>query len=421
MGRAPKGEPPSDLDAMANKLAEPRPGYTTLKYTARTITPYIGGSAVLGETSPTARPSAVANSIRRWWRICQADKYATAHELWKAESDLWGSAEKVGRVTVVTKSKEGSEASIGVKRKINRETGKLVVDRLDPFPTLPPYAVFPWAVEKVLAVNNNAIPIRTDLEFSIEIICPKETECEIVEAVKTYNLFGGYGQRTNRGLGSLRIQDANKNDLALPGHHRRGRSGFTGTPAQIFKKPANSENQAWKTAVGVYRNFRQAPGYARDGNPGDRIPGKSLYPEADMARKVSGRVDHSVLVDYDAYPRADLGLPIILHFIADGEPPDMTIEGASDGHRRFESPVITKATYIGGQLFSMVALLDSPHVWESGNTARIKSKYTTEPILNDQLNVPQDTLNKIDPLDGNAARDAMEHYLTANGWNSEAL
>jgi len=105
---------------------------------------------------------------------------------------------------------------------------------------------------------------------------------------------------------------------------------------------------AWKTVIGLLREFRQGVGVAR--NPGRQAnrPGRSRYPEPETIRRVTnarprqhGRLAH---IPNDAFPRAEFGLPILYHFQGQGEPPDTVLYPLVNGtsRERMASPLILK-------------------------------------------------------------------------------
>lgn len=397
---------------------------------------------MLGETSPTARPSEVANSIRRWWRICQADKYVTAHELWKAESELWGSAENAGRVTVFTKSREGEPSLIDPKTKWSKRAQEFVLDRLDPFPTLPPYAVFPWALPDSSGEEVKPIPTYRDLTFCISITCPIEDEPEIEEAMRAYNLLGGYGQRTNRGFGSLNIRDATGQELEFPhAHPRCDESMGLGIPKTIYifcQKGNWNTDIALRRAVSVYATFNQGRNVGREQGKrekGRTHPGQSRFSEADTIRRMTGASDHdSNRISVNGFPRADLGLPRKFAFPEKQKwPPTVTLQGSRNGHSRFESPIITKVFITGSKreknlkVYALIAIMDAPHVWEDGNMveARIRRKNGRDGVRDierTQLEMCRADLENVPALEGVGARKEFENYLNRlDGWTGAEL
>jgi CRISPR/Cas system CMR-associated protein Cmr1 (group 7 of RAMP superfamily) len=125
--------------------------------------------------------------------------------------------------------------------------------------------------------------------------------------------------------------------------------------------------QAWRQALKVLQSFRQIDHGRVDYNS------QSKWPETDAIRRAvtGGPWQHTArpaMPDY--YPRADLGLPIVMHFIvkngyARPEPSDRRIEG-EEGRSRMASPIITKALPVDAtQSVALIVVLDAPHVWDS--------------------------------------------------------
>ncbi|MCI1748580.1 MAG: hypothetical protein LKI24_11095 [Acidipropionibacterium sp.] len=420
MSRTPKVSPP-DLETVSLHRA----GYTTLIYKAETITPYIGGSPISGKTSEIARPSAVANSIRKWWRVCQADKYRSAASLWEAESELWGSSEegRGGRCSVFTETTSSEDWTVDVSR---RADGKVI--RYDPFPPVPPYAVFPWASRDTLNANHGTLPARCNLKFTIRITAPISDISGIKEAIRAYRLFGGYGQRANRGFGSLNIYDTHGGFLSFPKPHMcESESKATGISSSIYLWTENGLDpmNAWNEAVRVYAEFNQGEGFARNIGHGNK-PGQSLFPEADTVRRMTNAHDHNPnRIPVNGFPRADLGLPRIFEFPSPrggpDTPPKSTLQGSRDGHSRYESPVVTKVFQQQFQrdnsvrTYAMIAIMDSPHVWEDSNTVELKiTRGGTRDVTSSMMKLDSVTPAQwalMPPLDGHSARDALVQYL----------
>jgi hypothetical protein len=83
---------------------------------------------------------------------------------------------------------------------------------------------------------------------------------------------------------------------------------------------------AWSKATELLRKFRQGENVGRYPGKGGR-PSRSMWPEPDSLRQITHKGDSrhlsSITLDFreemTAFPRAELGLPIVFHFMgADG-------------------------------------------------------------------------------------------------------
>ncbi len=133
---------------------------------------------------------------------------------------------------------------------------------------------------------------------------------------------------------------------------------------------------AWNQVISLWRHFRQGERFARNAGQQPNRPGRSRYPEPETLREmrdsgadrgVSGhpRLPH---IPVDAFPRAELGLPIVFHFQGRGEPPgkvsfsDLTLY-PSPGNRgdrrdRMASPLILKPLMLAdGQAVPLILRL----------------------------------------------------------------
>jgi CRISPR-associated protein Cmr1 len=127
--------------------------------------------------------------------------------------------------------------------------------------------------------------------------------------------------------------------------------------------------EAWNQVVSLLQHFRQGKNLGR--NPGTDRPGRSRWPEPETIRRVTTRRSnlHSRMshIPDDAFPRAELGLPIVFHFKDErqGDPPDTILypENGQDGERRerMTSPLVVKPLALrDGRFMPIVLLLKAP-------------------------------------------------------------
>lgn len=138
----------------------------------------------------------------------------------------------------------------------------------------------------------------------------------------------------------------------------------------VGKPSGNDAMVAWPCAVALMRDFRQGEHIGRRPGSDPSKPlklGRSYWPEPDAIRLMDpSRRRHQPLPGAAKYyPRADLGLPIIFHFIDQDDPSDQTLQGAKEGARRMASPIVLKALLDSDGARPLVLLLSAPHVWDS--------------------------------------------------------
>ena len=173
---------------------------------------------------------------------------------------------------------------------------------------------------------------------------PVAHEAEVKNALRAWILFGGYGGRTRRGLGSLKAIDnvngwlptaATREALtslfeldvfAAPTRPPGDVPWFGGAAIHVGTKGAAAQ-RAWTTALDWLKNFRQGfggPAGERAREPGPngiaQRPSISNWPEGDKVRRLSTpqprlRWAHTPRHNQTpAWPRAGFGLPIIGQF-----------------------------------------------------------------------------------------------------------
>lgn len=364
-GRSLDGEPP--------KLTAPTVS-PTLSVQLEVVTPLAGHTASKSATSTTTPPptrvreASVANLIRRWWRICFAGRYPSSKALFTAEAERFGAAGQAGQVRVVTGTISDGTALVVPDRVSARGHISHDWESLE----WPPYAMFPW--EPV-----SKPPFTQNVTFRVEITAPVKFTNELEVAMAAWVHLGGVGQRTHRGMGSLRCTGGPLLPLASVLAAAEAGPALVTTlpsPGNVLVHTEGNYPEAvgaWAEAVDMYRYFRQGEGFAREESRNyDGRPGQSHYPEADSIRRWSGIKDHPIHILFDGFPRADLGLPIIFEFkAAEGVqvPPKTELNSASRGRSRFASPVITKAWWDANtcRFRPLIAIMNAPHAWEGGS------------------------------------------------------
>lgn len=373
----------------------------------KTITPMFGGGAETrkaDEQNPV-RAASVRGHLRFWWRATAGAGYTSEKALFDAESDIWGRTPKTVK-DEQGRTKPDLDAHGKVRVEITEQKAATPY-----FPSLPrhmSYATFPFQEQRSKGIEAAR---ATDAEFRLKITCPPGLRPQVEAALHAWIFFGGIGSRTRRGCGSLELLGG---EIQLPKTVTKGEKLLTAVPKSYFLgRPQSSAAAAWAEAVKIYADFRQGDGIARTSSEGrpsvggkKPTPGRSFWPEPDTLRRETGRASYGHeprRPEADGYPRADLGLPIGFQFKHEneGDPEKLTLQGATEKHERFASPVITKVVALGGKFYPMLAILDSPHVYASpyGVTlVKTKSRHKvvpripTEKLALIQENPPQNNL-----------------------------
>lgn len=371
----------------------------------KTITPMFGGGAETrkaDERNPV-RAASIRGHLRFWWRATVGASYADAKVLFDAESDIWG------RTPKALKDEQGRP------RPDLHAHGKVRVEITEQkaaapyFPSLPrhmSYVTFPFQEQRAKGIEATQ---AVDAEFKLKITCPPALRPQVEAALHAWIFFGGIGSRTRRGCGGLELLEG---EIQLSKAASKGEKLLTALPKTYFLgRPQSNAVAAWAEAVKIYADFRQGDGIARTSSEGrpsiggkKPTPGRSFWPEPDTLRRETKRASHGHeprRPEADGYPRADLGLPIGFQFKHEKDPEKLTLQGATEKHERFASPVITKAVVLGGKFYPMLVILDSPHVYASPygvalvktqDRRKVVPRIPTEKLALIQKNPPQNNL-----------------------------
>jgi CRISPR-associated protein Cmr1 len=309
-----------------------------------TVTPILGGAPetrTIDEIDVIRVPT-IRGHLRFWWRALYGAGYHTPAELFAAESALWGRAadENGGRSEV--------EITVEVRRPVPRPDPNDVDYR-----TPGSYALWPAMAIKESGKERPPAPrYPASVHFGFHLSGPEKRILELRNVVRAWLLFGGYGSRTRRGLGSFALvgprgqvqwlpsiedpDDIDPTDLqsefraeldrlfgqdVFAGEARAGQTpslaGGTLLLGGLHRR--DGAQRAWLEALHWLRDFRQQPDFARErGSP----PGQSRWPEADKLRHLTQKFGHPARYTdpAPAWPRAEFGLPIVGRFIGQGEP-----------------------------------------------------------------------------------------------------
>jgi CRISPR-associated protein Cmr1 len=333
------------------------------------------------------RGATVRGLLRFWWRALNGHNCKSSNELYARESKLWGRAAEDG----------GGRSAVELRVAVEPQPGK--PDSSDIRLSAPgSYALWPARAE----TRSNLPPAPRRLpgtKFLLSLAAPAADIKEVENAVRAWLLFGGYGSRTRRGLGSIRVIDAPKawlpnvatrqefervfgrDILAACGRSANDVPWCAGAALHVGRSQKGAET-AWTTALEWLKEFRQGTsggpgGRAREpgtGKPQPQRPSISNWPEADKIRSLEGKTNaHAPRHNSTpAWPRAGFGLPIIGRFQSEArdgsrldEPgsfelrwqgPNPNEPGKIVEHERLASPLIVKAMPLANGEFVPIAL-----------------------------------------------------------------
>ncbi|MBA2660918.1 MAG: type III-B CRISPR module RAMP protein Cmr1 [Bradymonadaceae bacterium] len=299
------------------------------------VTPILGGGFQTRTIDDVdfIRTATIRGHLRFWWRALFAHQYPTAKKLYEQESKLWGEAA----------SEDGGRSAVELQVKIINTPADVDTSDINLSRTDGAYALWPARGD---AKGNSPAPRRkSGTRFKLTVLGPDKSESELRDVIRAWILFGGYGSRTRRGLGSLIV--TNDRDSWLPRAATRqafeelfGRDIFSehlaprcdtprlaGAVLHVGNTQARSAQDAWIQALDWLKDFRQGAigdegKRAREPHPGDpQRPSVSNWPEPDKVRHLSTpsgglRWAHQPdrHNDVPAWPRAGFGLPISVQF-----------------------------------------------------------------------------------------------------------
>jgi CRISPR-associated protein Cmr1 len=343
----------------------------SLTYNIDVITPMFGGSATARKVDldHPVRISEIRGCLRFWWRATRGAGYDDAGTLRAREAEIWGS----------TKIPSATHIELAITSNGQR----------CPAQGNPACAVYPFKGDN----RNSPEDGLRGVGFVLNVHCPARIEKDVVAAVWAWVNFGGIGARTRRGAGALycaREAPMNRDgvgtwlgakveELGLPTDliHMKAWPLMLAAPGYRpwLSQPCRDGAAAWKQAVDLISDFRQRVGTGRNAGPGPR-PRRSRWPEADSLRALTGRAEsaHNSSITLltpalePGFPRADLGLPLILKFYHDhyGDTPNDCEITPMDPVRhvaakRMASPVLLRPFKMqDGQFCAMAMRLHAP-------------------------------------------------------------
>lgn len=397
------------------------PATTMIAVRLKVVTPILGGAPRLRQIDDVdkIRVPTIRGHLRFWWRALYATNYvaATANgviidakKLAEAEKQLWGGvfgddAHAAGESEKVTRS----PIDIVV---FDVKPGAIDPDKIRLFDgrngkkTPGAYALFPAKEQE-----NKNLPTaprrKSGTVFTLILRVPTGNLGVVKNALRAWVLFGGYGGRTRRGLGSLTVisppLDDNKDNIewlkpadllpslneivqgstlrealqkvfdGIPNVFARSEAVHANVPVlpgagMVMGQAYDNAESAWLAALNWLQKFRQSTeSGARKPDPtGGKRPSVSNWPEADKVRRLAGAgpwAHPPIHSQTPAWPRAGFGLPIVGQFqkfdrdnkrYPNPEPNDFQIHW--DGADRLASPLIVKAMPLADGRFLPIAL-----------------------------------------------------------------
>jgi len=409
-------------------------GRTTKEYRISVVTPLFGGGAEAGEPDESLpiRGTSIRGQIQFWWRATCGAGFKTHEYLFARHAEVWGTTDKASPVEIYVYDVKANAAEPCAEYTA-RNDGRLQLrwtPRFDAPNREVPYALFPFQGQLSKdrrTVEKEPAKFVEAASFTLRLRYPATLRQDVEVAVWAWVNFGGIGARTRRGCGALLCEElapSGVNDLQrwfrngwLNGE--RNVRGWPTMPASLLiGSPPQAPLDAWKRIIGLLQAFRQGEGIAR--NPGGQRnrPGRSRYPEPETIRRITGhrpashpRLNH---IPDDAFPRAELGLPIVFHFQGQGEPPDTVLYPScgpnGDSGERMASPLILKPLVLAdGKAVPLIMQLVTPGLvgvdLKQGNNSLNLPK-TTE-VRAGRLATYRDS-----PLAGLVSGSAVEAFLS---------
>ena len=379
----------ASLPAAKARATRGGPEIREISVRVEVVTPILGGATQTRAVDEVdiIRAATVRGHLRFWWRALYATQRPRASALYDCEGEIWGCAatDKGGRSAV--------EIRIHVERAgdIDSSDIRLYDSKDDGKATPGAYALWPARGEK--KTNTQPAPRRMPgTQFRLTLIAAASYEAEVKNALRAWILFGGYGGRTRRGLGSLRvlenpsswlpskatrdaIKDLFKFDILAEPTSAPGDVPWLGGAALQVGKDEHDAMKAWTTALDWLKEFRQGTSgqsgeRAREPGTGKTQPQRPSicnWPEADKVRHLKGKIrGHAPRHNASpVWPRAGFGLPIIGQFQKNArnggryDEPDafeLRWRSGNTAHDRLSSPLIVKALPLADGSFVPCAL-----------------------------------------------------------------
>ena len=285
-------------------------------YEIELITPMYGGGVVAGvvDEEMPVRATSIRGHLRFWWRLLYGLRLPL-NDMREEETEVFGSTQSASKVALRVRLPDSrlslkAMASISEKdgkKKIVFETGK---NRLQ-------YAIFPFQGKIGKKGEPDIEPSLALADMNFELLVsfsPKLSDAQreqVLNSLHGWINFGGLGARTRRGCGALYSKDC---AMERAENISSLLSGAPGIETVLMGNERDDAESAWCEMVDLMKQFRQGEEIGR--NKGDKMPGRSRWPEPDtIRRRVEARLErHVPTMQVEGFPRARFGMPIIFHF-----------------------------------------------------------------------------------------------------------
>ncbi len=295
---------------------------TTITATYRIVTPMFCSGA--NQQSAELRVASFKGALRFWWRTLMAGKFGNDIDaLHRAEASLFGSSERAfGQSKVRLRLRY-----IGNSLNPSELEKDWPQNRPAVGSTYLGYGITETGRKGEKDYKPHRIGLKENGTF--EVRCSMPTECIewVTRALVALGLFGGLGNRSRRGFGSISIQQLNEKSYALKdAEHIRSLAEtltesspsqsslpeFTGfsTHARLYVGPVDNSARIAHEALGeTYRNFRGQPSSLRGRS---KIPIGLPLQGVDSRRRASPLLMHIHPVGNQFVPIV-LFLPSVFH------------------------------------------------------------------------------------------------------------
>lgn len=343
------------------------------------ITQLFGGGArprQLDERS-WLRPAAFKSALRFWWRAGYAHRFPSLAALRTEEARLFGASARFGREGQILGGPGLLE--VEVEKAVPANLRQMRFEPEDGDVLNIAYFGARQKDEQPAFLGQAGQGGKALLRIQVHAPVSAEDRAQLVGALRLWLVLGGVGSRTRRGAGAVApVKEARARELEIPGsetelhtflcsclrpdegtHTQKGLWHLAASRAVFVGRACREAVDAQKGLLEVLREFRQKRRHPQSWR-GPSGWGRSQWPEADAIRlrvgvppgwKHQPNVTHA-----ERFPRAALGLPIVMHF-KDApphgqDPGDFTISAARpDGEawsrvNRFASPLVLRPVQI---------------------------------------------------------------------------
>lgn len=350
----------------------PHRDISTQIYNIQVITPIFGGGIKAGENDHMTliRPSSIRGHLRFFWRATRGTRFNAVSELRQREGEIWGTTENPSKIALEVEMKSPGKTYPCAYFPEDKNFPRFEKNH-------PSYALFPFQGNK-----RDGIPpakCTSNVSFELKLTYPQNLSHDVDAAVWAWTNFGGIGARVRRGCGALYCKELSPKRESLSSWYKSSLESFGVDlslspewpilPERFLVRESNGNNvlQEWAEVVGLMQTFRQGQGVGRNPGSSHNRPGRSRWPEPESIRQAtsSRSTRHALMpmIPYYAFPRAELGLPIVFHFKDIGDPKDTELYPVIEGQKktRMASPLILRPIICrNGEVLQLILRLNSP-------------------------------------------------------------